>query len=54
VFVWAMMNLVVLPLSNVQRPKTFDPSQAIIAALILVVCIGLPVSLLARRHFGRD
>jgi len=51
-FVWCVMNLVVLPLSRVPQPKSFNPTQAIIGALILVAFIGFPVSLGARRYFG--
>jgi hypothetical protein len=53
-FVWCVMSLVVIPLSHVQQAKSFNPAQAIIGALILVACIGLPVSLRARRHFGEE
>lgn len=41
--VWTVMNRVVLPLSNVP-PITFDPARALIAAGILIVCIGMPLS----------
>jgi len=44
IIVWLVMNLVVLPLSNVRRAP-FQPRAAAIAAIILVVCIGLPISL---------
>ena len=51
-FVWCVMNLVVLPLSRVPQPKSFNPTQAIIGALTLVAFIGFPISLGARRYFG--
>ena len=51
-FVWTLMNLVVVPLSRLPA-RPFDLTNAIIQALILVACIGFPASLLARRHFGR-
>lgn len=44
IIVWLVMNLVVLPLSNVRRAP-FQPRAAATAAIILVVCIGLPISL---------
>jgi hypothetical protein len=50
-FVWCGMNLVVLPLSRVPQGK-FNLTQAAIGAVILMICIGLPVSFGARRHFG--
>lgn len=51
--VWVIMNLVVLPLSN--TPKLpFDPTQAAIGMAILMVCIGLPISLIVHRHYARS
>ena len=47
--VWFVMNFVVLPLSNVRRAP-FQPRAAAIAAIILIVCIGLPMSLVIGRH----
>jgi len=45
-FVWFMMNRIVLPLSNVSvRP--FDPVRSLIAAAVLIVAIGIPLSFLA-------
>ncbi|HEV2480244.1 MAG TPA: hypothetical protein VGS79_11290 [Puia sp.] len=49
-FVWCMMNLVVVPLSRaVPRPLTF--AFVLINILILIVTIGLPCAY-AARHFG--
>jgi len=49
-FVWAVMNLVVLPLSLLpSSPINFG--KAVIDFLILSVMIGLPVSLSANRYF---
>ena len=42
--VWLVMNLVVLPMSNV-RHVPIQPRAAAIAAIILVLCVGLPLSL---------
>jgi hypothetical protein len=50
IFVWAAMNLVVLPLSRVQQAP-FSPDSAIIAALFLVFCIGIPNAILAHRYY---
>jgi len=42
-FVWLVMNLIVLPLSNVaHRPLRLQPS--IIGAVILMICIGTPIA----------
>ena len=48
VVVWAVMNLIVVPLSNARRAP-FDPAQAAIAALILMLCIGLPIAVIVAR-----
>lgn len=49
-FVWAVMNLVVVPLSRVATPS-FDLKKALIAALILVTMIGIPIALVTRKYF---
>lgn len=51
-FVWAVMNLVVVPLTRIPH-SPFNPSGAAVQAAILVVCIGLPISLLAHRHYAK-
>jgi hypothetical protein len=51
-FVWAVMNLVVVPLSNtVHRP--FKIEGALINMGILIVCIGLPLSFMANAFFRK-
>ncbi len=49
VVVWFVMNLVVLPVSRVQHAP-IRLEAAIIAAIILVLCIGLPNALVIGRH----
>lgn len=45
VLVWGIMNLLILPFSNIpQRP--FNWTGAVQGILILMVCIGLPISLI--------
>ena len=53
IFVWIMMNKVVLPLSRVQLggPPTWN--SILIGATVLVVCIGLPVAIGAQRYFNQ-
>jgi hypothetical protein len=51
--IWAAMNLVVLPLSNVPQ-SPWNTSRAIIALLILIVAMGLPISYLAHRFYSND
>jgi uncharacterized membrane protein YagU involved in acid resistance len=49
IFVWVIMNRVVLPISNT-RPSPFSIQGAIIGCLILMFCIGLPISLIVDRY----
>lgn len=45
VFVWAVMNLLVLPITNT-RPFVFDAGKNAITMGILIVCIGIPLALI--------
>jgi hypothetical protein len=50
IFVWCVMNLVVLPLLQVANiPTKWD--SIIRGALILMFCIGLPISLIVSRYY---
>jgi hypothetical protein len=51
-FVWTMMTRLIVPLSRIGPPKSFNPTQAAIGAAIIVVCVGLPIALRARRDLG--
>lgn len=49
-FIWCVMNLLVVPLSS--TPKIpFDTIASLKGALILIVAIGLPLSLIAHRYY---
>ena len=54
VFVWATMRFIILPYISRLNPKPIVGQEAIknaaIAAGIIVICIGLPVALLARKY----
>lgn len=50
VFAWLVTNLIIVPLSEAPA-GSFVISKAIIALLILMVCIGLPISLMANKHY---
>ncbi len=52
-FVWVVMNRVVVPLSNVPH-FPFSISKALLAATILIFMIGLPISLMAHRYYSSD
>lgn len=47
IFMWAFMFFIVLPLSRVGQPP-FHFQKALIAIVILIVCISTPLVLLAR------
>ena len=53
ILVWVVMNLIALPLSNV-APQTFELIKVLIGMSVLIVCIGLPISLIvSKRYSGR-
>ena len=47
-FVWFVMNRIVLPLSNTP-PLPFTVRGALISSAILIVAIGMPLSIIAKR-----
>ncbi len=49
-FIWCVMNLVVVPLSSIGN-RPFNISNAIINMLILMVCIGIPLSFMTNRFY---
>ena len=50
IFVWCIMNLVVLPLLQIANiPTKWDSITR--GALILMFCIGLPISLIVSRYY---
>lgn len=52
IFIWTVMNLIVLPLSALPR-GTITPGKAILDASILAVTIGLPASLSASAFYRK-
>lgn len=51
IFAWAWMKYVVLPFTQIQS-SPFNWTNAIISASILMVCIGLPISLMAHKYYS--
>ncbi|HRD43169.1 MAG TPA: hypothetical protein PLN30_05430, partial [Ferruginibacter sp.] len=47
---WVVTNLVVMPLSRVEQ-GAFIFSRVLIAIGILIICIGLPIAVSAKRYF---
>lgn len=52
IFIWIIMNLIVLPLSMIP-PRPFNPKNAMAGALILMLMVGLPISLSAHNYFKK-
>ena len=56
-FVWATMRFIILPYLSRLNPKPIVGQEAIknaaIAAAIIVICVGIPVALLARKYVRR-
>jgi len=50
VFIWAVMNLVVVPLSKIPA-RPFHLTNSLTDCGILIICIGLPVSIIATRYY---
>jgi hypothetical protein len=51
IVIWVVMNLAVLPLSNVP-PGSIGLSAAITGMVILMVAVGLPIVMVVHKHFG--
>ena len=49
VAVYAFMNFIVLPLSAFQQRSPVRLSSRIIGLTVIIVCIGLPISIIVRR-----
>ncbi|PYQ49291.1 MAG: hypothetical protein DMF78_18700 [Acidobacteria bacterium] len=52
VAVYVFMNFVVLPLSAIGRRPTINGTAAIVL-VVHMVCVGLPIALVARHHSAR-
>lgn len=52
IFVWAVMNLLVVPMTLIAKYPS-DPKQAAIAAAILVCMVGVPLSFIIGSYYDR-
>lgn len=50
IFIWLVMNLIVVPLSNAHIPR-FSWGHVITGILYIMIMIGLPVSLIYHRYY---
>ncbi len=53
IFVWLIMNEVVLPLTRL-APIAFNLQSAITGTIVLMLAIGLPVSLITHNYYSRN
>lgn len=53
IFIWIVMNLVVVPLSKI-GPQPFNMINSLINVIILIVCIGIPLSFMASKFYGKN
>ncbi len=53
VFVWLMMNLVVLPFSNVPMSGELQISAILKGMVVLMLCIGLPISWMTSKFYSK-
>lgn len=53
IFVWSVMNLVVVPNSAVQT-RPFDLLRASIGAVIIIICVGFPLVWRAQRFYAEN
>lgn len=52
IFVWCMMNLVIVPMTRIPA-RPFNLTSAAIAAGILIVAIGLPLAIIGKKYLQR-
>lgn len=52
IFTWMVMNLIMVPLSNVAH-RPFSIANTTINVIILIICIGLPLSYMASSHYHK-
>eukprot|EP01035_Chromulina_nebulosa_P001669 gene1669-2247_t len=51
IFIWVIMNLVILPFTNVARGP-FTLNGVLLNMSILMLAVGLPISLIVHRHYA--
>ena len=54
VFVWLMMNLIVVPLSNVTMVGPKEVSGIIKGIVVLILCIGLPNTWIISKYYQQQ
>ncbi|SHM82260.1 hypothetical protein [Mucilaginibacter sp. OK098] len=49
--IFLVMNLLVIPASNIQK-SSFDPGLAAVSIIWHMVLVGLPISLITKKHYA--
>jgi hypothetical protein len=52
IFVWIIMNLLVLPTVFPALPEKHLDFPLILSILILIFCIGIPIAFITRKHYS--
>ena len=53
IFVWLVMNKIVVPLSNTAK-LPFNLTQMFVGICILMFAVGLPIALLAKKYYASE
>lgn len=51
IFIWVVMNMLILPMTKVSVAKQIHAEQIIAGMLILVVAVGIPLTFIARHYY---
>ncbi|MBF4494474.1 DUF1440 domain-containing protein [Flavobacterium sp. MR2016-29] len=52
IFVWIIMNLIVLPIVFPVLPQKHFDFPLMLSILILIVCIGIPISFITKKYYS--
>ncbi|WP_029273539.1 hypothetical protein [Flavobacterium sp. KJJ] len=52
IFVWIIMNLIVLPIVFPVLPEKHFDFPLMLSILILIVCIGIPISFITKKYYS--
>ena len=50
-FVWIVMNLIVLPITFPKLPSKHFDFPLLLSVLILIFCVGIPIAFITKKHY---
>lgn len=50
-FVWIVMNLIVLPITFPKLPSKHFDFPLLLSILILIFCVGIPIAFITKKHY---